>query len=185
MIPLFQREVVLRKQWMAGEEFIEMLALAQSSPGPIAFNTAVFVGYKARGWRGSLAAGIGIVLPSFLIILGLLHFLSDFKELPVVERVFKGIRPAVVALIVAPLWGLGRQADVRLQNLWLPVATVLLIAWAGISPVYVILATIALGLLTGALRFATLRKAKGEGRMAQGTGHRAQGERDAEREVGP
>ena len=64
------------------------------------------------------------------------------------EQVFKGIRPAVVALIVAPLWGLGRQAGVTLRNLWLPVAAVLLIAWAGLSPVYVILATIAVGLVS-------------------------------------
>ena len=150
MLPLFQREVVGRKAWVDETEFVELLALAQSAPGPIAFNTAVFVGYKTRGVWGSLVGGLGISLPSFLIILGIVFFLSDFKDLPAVERVFKGIRPAVVALIVASLWSMGQRAGIGWRNAWLPVAVILLVAWLGVSPVYVILATLLIGGLSAA-----------------------------------
>jgi chromate transporter len=142
MIPLFQREVVERKRWIGEQEFLELLAVAQSAPGPIALNTAIFTGYKTKGVWGSIVAGLGMALPSFIAILLIVHFLTDFKEQPGVERVFKGIRPAVVALIVAPLWKMGKSAGISWKTIGVPVGVVLLIALAGISPIYIILGTI-------------------------------------------
>jgi len=142
MISLFQREVVERKKWVEEKEFLELLAIAQSAPGPIALNTAIFTGYKTKGVWGSVAAAFGMALPSFMAILLIVYFFTDFKEQPDVERVFKGIRPAVVALIVAPLWKMGKTAGISLKTIWIPAGVILLIALLGVSPVYVILGTI-------------------------------------------
>ncbi len=142
MIPLIQKEVVDRKKWLVEGEFIDMLAIAQSVPGPISLNTAVFVGNKKKGIWGSLASSLGIILPSFIIILLIALVFTEFKNNPGVERVFKGIRPAVVALIAAPLWNMGKSAGVTWKTLWIPVAVALIIWLLGVSPIYVVMAAI-------------------------------------------
>lgn len=147
MIPLIQREVVGRKRWLAEGDFIDMLAIAQAVPGPISLNTAIFVGNKLRGIPGSLVTGLGVILPSFIVILLIAMVFTEFKDNPGVERVFKGIRPGVVALIAAPLWNMGKKAGITPGTLWIPVGAALLIWWAGISPVYIVMAAIAGGIL--------------------------------------
>jgi len=147
MIPLIQREVVYRKKWLQENEFIDMLAIAQSVPGPISLNTAVFVGNKMRGIRGSLFSSLGIILPSFIIILLIALVFTEFKDNPDVERVFKGIRPAVVALIAAPVWNMARSAGVTWRSLWIPVAATAVIWLLNISPIYVVATAIAGGLI--------------------------------------
>lgn len=146
MIPLIQKEVVDRKGWLREEEFVEMLAIAQSCPGPLALNTAIFVGYKTRGLRGVLCSSLGTILPSFIIILLIAMVFTDFKNNPGVERVFKGIRPAVVALIAAPLWQMGKSAGITRKTVVIPIAAALLIWLTGVSPIYVIIAAIVGGL---------------------------------------
>lgn len=147
MIPLIQNEVVNKRKWVKDEEFVDMLALAQSAPGPISLNTALFIGSKQMGFRGSLVAGLGLIIPSFIVILTIAIFLMQFKENAVVERVFKGIRPAVVALIAAPLYMLGKSANINRRNIWIPIAVVALVWIVGVSPIYIIIGAIALGLL--------------------------------------
>lgn len=147
MIPLVQREVVDRRHWIEEEEFLNMLALAQSAPGIMAVNTAVFIGYKIRGWKGIVATTLGSILPSFVIILLIAIIFIRFKEHPDVEAVFKGIRPAVVALIAAPLYKMAKTAKITWSTALIPVSTALFIWLAGISPVWIILATIGAGLI--------------------------------------
>lgn len=147
MIPLIQNEVVDKRNWLNESEFIDMLALAQSAPGPIALNTALFVGNKKLGFRGSLFSGMGVILPSFIVILVIAIFFVQFKDNPVVERIFKGIRPAVVALIAAPLLQLGKSADVHFKNIWIPISVALLVWLLGVSPIYIIIGAILLGIL--------------------------------------
>ena len=106
MIPLSQREVIERHKWINSKDFVDMLVLAQSTPGPIAVNTAVFVGYKTAGIAGAVAATLGTVLPSFIVILLLALFFAEVRENRYVDAAFRAMRPAVVALIVAPLMGL-------------------------------------------------------------------------------
>ena len=154
MIPLIRNEVVNKKGWLEDEEFMDMLAIAQSMPGPISLNTALFVGSKRFGFKGSLFSAAGIILPSFIVILLIAMVFTQFKENPVVERVFKGIRPAVVALIVAPLLSLGKSAGVRWKNLWIPVVVALAVWQLNISPMYIVLAAIVLGIA----HFIYLRK---------------------------
>ena len=109
MLPLIQREVLEEHQWLDTEEFTTILAIAEMTPGPVAINTATFVGYRTVGVPGAAAASLGVVLPSFLIILTIAVFLPRFAGHPVVERLFYGIRPAVVALIGHALFKLGRK----------------------------------------------------------------------------
>lgn len=146
MIPLVQREVVDHRCWMGEEEFLDLIALAQSAPGIIAVNTAVFVGYKIAGRRGVVMSVLGATLPSFLIILLIAMCFKHFRDNPHVEAAFKGIRPAVVALIAAPLYKMAKAAKVTWKNVWIPIAAALLIWLAGVNPVIVIIAAIVGGL---------------------------------------
>ena len=139
MVPLIQEEIVEKKQWIAREDFIDLLAIAQSVPGVFAVNLSVFIGYKLRKLPGAVAMALGTILPSFLIILGIALFFQRFKEYEAVERIFKGIRPAVVALIAAPTFSIAKSAKINRWNVWIPVASALLIWLMGVSPVYIIL----------------------------------------------
>lgn len=147
MIPLIRNEIVQKKVWMSDEEFMDMLAIAQSMPGPIALNTALFVGNKNLGFKGSLFSGMGIILPSFIVILLIAIVFTQFKDNSIVERIFKGIRPAVVALIASPLLGLSKSAGINWKNIWIPLVVALSVWLLGVSPIYIVLAAIILGLI--------------------------------------
>jgi chromate transporter len=139
MIALIQKEVVDNKKWVDKEEFVDMLALAQSSPGPLAVNTSVFVGYKTAGIKGSIATTLGTVMPSFIIILLVAIFFTGIKDNPLVERIFKGLRPAVVALIASPIYSMAKNAKVNRKTIIIPVLAAVLVAFVKLSPIYIIL----------------------------------------------
>lgn len=138
MIPLIEQEVVERHKWIAREEFLDMMALSQAMPGVFAINFSICIGNRLRGLRGSVAFASGVVLPSLLIILLLAMFFRTFAGNAVIEAFFKGIRPAVVALIAVPCVKLGKTAKINLASAWLPIMVTVLIAIVGVSPVYVI-----------------------------------------------
>ena len=152
MLPLIQREVVDRKGWIDEEEFLNMIALAQAAPGLIVVNSAIFIGWRVGGWRGVCGAVLGAVLPSFLIILAIAMVFQDWKENPAVEAAFKGIRPAVVALIAAPLVKLAKSAKIGWITALIPIAAALLIWLGHVNPVWVILTTILLTLIVVKLK---------------------------------
>ena len=141
MLPMIEREVVQRKHWIDSEEFLNMIALAQAAPGLIAVNSAIFIGWRIGGWRGVIATVLGAVLPSFFIILAIAMLFQDYKNYPAVEAVFKGIRPAVVALIAAPLCNMAASAKITWATAIIPIAGALLIWLGGLSPVWIILVT--------------------------------------------
>ena len=140
MIPLIEAEVVDRYKWVSKEEFLNLIAIAQSCPGVFAINISIFIGYKLRKTAGAITAALGTALPSFLIILLIAMFFSRFKDNPVVAAIFRGIRPAVVALIAAPTFRLAMSAHLSWANCWIPIAGALLIWLLGVSPIYIILA---------------------------------------------
>ena len=140
MIPIIQSEVVDRRRWLKQEEFLDIIAIAQSCPGVFAINMSVFIGYKLRKLPGALCAAFGTALPSFAIILLIAMFFSRFQDNPVVESIFKGIRPAVVALIAAPTFTLAKSAKITLSNCWIPIGSALAIYLMGVNPVFIILA---------------------------------------------
>ena len=147
MLSMIEREVVERRRWINHEEFMNMIALAQAAPGLIAVNSAIFIGWRIGGWRGVIATVLVAVLPSFLIILAIAMVFQDYKDLPAVEAVFKGIRPAVVALIAAPLVRMARSSKITWGTAIVPIAGALLIWLAGLSPVWIILVTVLTTLL--------------------------------------
>lgn len=148
MIPLIQHEVINRRMWLSEREFGDLLTLAQAAPGPISLNTAVFVGYKQRGYSGALAAVLGVVLPSFFIILAVALFFAGMRDNHWVDAAFRGMRPAVVALIVAPIVGLAK--GMRWMLIAVAAATSLVVWYFGISPVWLLLAGAMGGLLWAA-----------------------------------
>lgn len=152
MIPLIEREVVRNRKWISEDDFVELLALAQAAPGIIAMNIAVFVGYKALGMKGTFAASIGSILPSFLIILAIAAVFTDFKDNAVVENVFKGVRPAVVALIAVPIIKMVKAVHLTWKTAFIPVGAVILIYFAHMSPVWTILIAAFVGILWSWLR---------------------------------
>lgn len=129
MISIIEKEIVDRKQWIERDEFLDLLAVAQSLPGILAVNISVAVGDKLRGMRGSTVAALGTILPSFLIILCIAIFLTPdlIKNNETLSAIFKGIRPAVVALIVAPVITSARAAKIGWKTIAIPVAVALLI----------------------------------------------------------
>jgi chromate transporter len=139
MIPLIEAEIVTKKGWVTKEDFLDLLAIAQSAPGVFAVNIAIFIGYRLRGVRGCLITALGAILPSFLIILCIALFFLRFKENPTVEAIFKGIRPAVVALIAAPTFNLAKAAKINRYTIWIPIISALLIWLLGFSPIWIIL----------------------------------------------
>ena len=140
MIPLIEREVVERHKWMEKEEFLDLMSLSQALPGVFAVNFSIYIGQRLRGLRGSLALAAGVVLPSFIIILLVAMFFIAFADNKVIEAIFKGVRPAVVALIAVPCVKLGKAARITPSNVWFPLLVAAVIALVGISPVYVIIA---------------------------------------------
>jgi chromate transporter len=149
MIPLIENDVVERNRWVAKDDFMDLLAVAQSAPGVFAVNMAVFIGYRLRGKRGALAASFGCVLPSVVIILLIALFFRQFRHIGVVNNIFMGIRPVVVALIAVPVFNLAKSARLGWGMAWIPVLTALLIVLFGMSPIYVIIAAGVAGFLYG------------------------------------
>lgn len=145
MLPLIQREVVDRG-WMSKEEFIDLFAVAQSLPGVFAVNISIFVGYKLKKLTGSIICALGTILPSFLIILAIALFFTQFRENEWVEKAFKGLRPAVVALIAFPVITTARSLRLRGWVLVIPVVVALSIWLLSLSPVYIIIVAAAGGL---------------------------------------
>ncbi len=139
MIPFIEAEIVTKKGWVAKEDFLDLLAIAQSAPGVFAVNIAIFIGYRLRGVRGCIVTALGAILPSFLIILCIALFFLRFKENPTVEAIFRGIRPAVVALIAAPTFNLAKAAKINRYTIWIPIISALLILLLGFSPIWIIL----------------------------------------------
>lgn len=133
MISIIEKEIVHHHKWIGKEEFLDLLAVAQSLPGILAVNISVAVGDKVKGLKGSIVAAAGTILPSFLIILAIAIFLTPevIKSNPTVTAIFKGIRPAVVALIVAPVLTSAKAAGITWRTFAIPAAVALLI-WSKI-----------------------------------------------------
>ena len=147
MIPLIEKEIVDRKKWMERQEFLDMLALAQSSPGPIAVNTSVFVGYKVSGFMGVVAAVLGAVLPAYLAIILVATVFINIKDNAVVERIFKGIRPAVVALVAVPVVNLSKGIKLNFKTALIPIIVALLVVFIKLTPIVIIIVAALLGIL--------------------------------------
>lgn len=129
MISIIQREIVDNHKWIGKEDFIDLLAIAQSMPGILAVNISVVIGDRLKGLKGSIVAAIGTIIPSFVIILIIAIYLTPetIKNNVIISKIFKGIRPAVVALIIAPVITTAKSAGITWKTIIIPIAVALLI----------------------------------------------------------
>jgi len=139
MIPIIQREVVENHKWTTEQELLDLIAIAQSCPGVFAINISIFIGYKLRKVKGAICTALATALPSFIIILLIAMFFHQFEDNRVVQAIFRGIRPAVVALIAVPTFNLAKSAKINLANCWIPIGCALAIWAMGVSPILIIL----------------------------------------------
>lgn len=138
MIPLIQNEIS-KRGWLSEKELPDIVALAQSAPGVLAVNMAIFAGYRIRGFAGSVAATIGTCLPPFLIILLIASLFSGYQDNPLVIRIFKGIRPVVIALIAVPMINMAKKNNKSWAAWGISIMTLILVSFLKVSPIYILL----------------------------------------------
>jgi chromate transporter len=158
MLPLIQREVVEKHNWMDEETFVDGIAASQACPGAIAVNLSVYAGYHIAGWAGLYLAVLGTVLPSFFVILLVALSFSNWSDLPLVQKAFHGLRPAVTALIAVPVFQIAKKSNLKWFHYWLPVVAILLIVKFNFSPIYLIIFTILLAWITYLNKNLKMRK---------------------------
>lgn len=148
MISIIEREIVDKHKWIEREKFLDLLAVSQALPGILAVNIATSVGEKIKGFKGSVVASLGTILPSFILILLIAIFLTPdiIKNNRVISSIFMGIRPAVVALIVAPVITSAKAARLNLKTFWIPVIVATMISldlgWPSNPILYIILGAV-------------------------------------------
>ena len=110
-MPLIENQVCYLHPWLSAQEFAHLVTIAEMTPGPIAINAATFIGYRVAGFLGALCATLGVVLPSFVVILAISGVLRQFQHIKAVQYAFVGIRAGVLALIVKAFWGMLKKAE--------------------------------------------------------------------------
>lgn len=160
MVQMMEREVVDNKHWLEKEEFMDTLIVAQSTPGLFAIDMASHIGYKLRGVKGGIVGALATALPSIIAILLIAMFFQAFKGNIYVEKIFMGVRPCVVALILVPCFSMAKKAKLNKYNCWIPIVCALLISALGVSPIICILAAGIGGYLWGRLKRTNREEAK-------------------------
>ncbi len=147
MVPLIQHETVEKKKWINDDDILEIVAIAESTPGPIAVNSATFVGYKTAGVLGAAAATIGVVLPSFTIIYFISFVIDKFENNTAVKYAFSGIRAGVLALIIKALWTMSKKSAKNIIS-FIITAFAFIFAALNINVIYIILACAVTGIVS-------------------------------------
>ena len=158
MIPLIQKEAVEKQGWVTDDDILEIVAIAESTPGPIAINAATFVGYRAAGILGSACATFGTVLPSFSIILLISAVLRQFQQFPVVQYAFWGIRAGVLAMLIKSLWTMYKKSPKGWAAYVVMAAAFLLTAFLKVNVFLVILGCAVFGLITATVADRRVQK---------------------------
>ncbi len=146
MLPMLEKECIEKHQWATEDEMIDYFAVGQCTPGVIAVNTATFIGYKMRGAIGGIIATLGVVFPSFVIIVAMASVLKMFQDNVYVMKAFSGIRISVCALMLSAVLRLARKAVTDVPTAIVAVDSLMLQVFLGISPVYIVIGGIAIGL---------------------------------------
>ncbi len=140
MLPMLQKEIVEKYNWASDKEILDYFAIGQSTPGIIAINVATFIGYKKKGIIGALFATFGMVLPSWIIIILIAMFFQHFSENILIQKALLGVRIAVVVLITNAVIKMGKKSIVNSAGAVIAIIAFILIAWQGVSPIYIIIA---------------------------------------------
>lgn len=147
MLPLIQKETVEKRQWVGEEEFAEIIGLSQTAPGAIAINSSIYLGFRVAGFPGAIFAVTGMVVPSLVIILTIALFFERFSTIPAVKAIFNGVRPAVMGLILAALFKIGKSVLKNLTSLIIFVVMLLIGVVVDLHPVLIILIAALAGIL--------------------------------------
>ena len=147
MLPMLQKEVVEKNHWATEDEIMDYFAIGQCTPGIIAVNTATFVGYKTKGIPGAIAATLGMIAPSIIIITVIAAFLKNFADLPIVKHAFNGIRACVCVLILNAVTKLAQKSIVDKACLGICIVVLLLSLFSPLSPALIIILAGAAGVL--------------------------------------
>ena len=158
MIPLIQKEAVENHGWVTDEDILEIIAIAESTPGPIAINSATFVGYRTCGVLGTVAATLGLVLPSFVLIFAISFVLRQFQELKVVQYAFQGIRAGVMALLCKALWGMYKKNQKNWASYIVMAGSFILTGIFDVSVLPVLVGCAVFGLVTAKLMERKVQK---------------------------
>ncbi|MDO5520246.1 MAG: chromate transporter [bacterium] len=153
MIPLIRAEVVEKNEWLSNEDIVDIIAVAESTPGPLAINSATFVGCQTAGAKGAAVSTIGVVLPSFLIILILAHFLRQFEELKVIQYAFWGIRIGVLTLIINALLSMAKECPRNIVSYAIVGLAFTLVAIFGVNVIIVLILCALIGIAASKLKF--------------------------------
>lgn len=148
MIPLIQKEAVENHKWVTDDDILEIIAIAESTPGPIAINSATFVGYRTCGILGALCATLGVVLPSFCVILAISYVLDKFQQIKAVQYAFNGIRAGVLALLFKALWNMYKKTPKGWVSYVVMGGAFVLTAFLKVSVLPVIIGCALFGLIT-------------------------------------
>lgn len=148
MIPLIQHEVSEKNNWITDDDILEIVAISESTPGPIAINTATFVGYRICGVLGSAAATLGVVIPSFIIILAVSFVLNQFQNLKAVKYAFMGIRAGVLALVLKGLVSMFKKCQKTYVSYIVIVFAAIVGAFTDINVFLIIIVSALFGLVT-------------------------------------
>ena len=148
MIPLIQKETVETKKWITDDDILEIIAIAESTPGPIAINSATFVGYRIAGVLGAMCATLGVILPSFLIIYLISFVLREFQDVKAVQYAFFGIRAGVLALITKALWLMYKKSQQNAVAYTVMVLSFVAVAIFDVSVLYVVIGCALFGLIS-------------------------------------
>lgn len=152
MLPMLQREVVEKHKWATDEEIMDYYAIGQSTPGIIAINTATFIGFKEKGVIGGIIATLGMVAPSWFIIISIAAFFQKFADNPWIQSAFAGIRVVVVVLILNAVIKMGKKAITNWISIAIAIVAFTMVAFLGVSPIYVIISAGVIGILINTLR---------------------------------
>ncbi len=147
MIPLIQRETAEKRDWVTKQDILDIIAVAESTPGPIAINSATFVGYQTAGIFGAFCATFGVVLPSFIIIYIIASFLRNFYEISAVKYAFFGIRAGVLALMLNSVIKMSRQVPKNTFSYIVAALAFIMVAFLDISVLAVIILSGVAGLI--------------------------------------
>lgn len=151
MLPLIEEEMT-KRGWISSEDIQDIIVLAQSAPGILAVNMAIYTGHKIRGLKGSIVSAVGAVLPSLIIILLIAMFFTEFKENDIVRRIFQGVRPAAVALILVPAVRMARSGCKSWWTWAIAAASLLGVAFLKVSPIWIILVTLSVAVCISLIR---------------------------------
>lgn len=149
MIPMIERELVKRKKWISRNDIIDIFALSQTIPGAISVNASAFIGHRVAGKRGTIVALLGVILPSFVIIIVIAAFFMKFQDYPIVQKAFLGIRTGIVALILLAAIRMGKASIVDKATFLIALITVALLLFLQLHPIIIIIA----GAISGVLLY--------------------------------